>query len=72
MSTVVHSSLMKNVLSPDCSEYAGQPVGVVVAESRELAIQAAKLVQVVYKNEKPVVTGTPLNLSKNRAFFSPL
>ncbi len=38
------------------SEYAGQAIGLVVAETRDIAIAAAKLVKVTYNNFGPVVT----------------
>ena len=38
------------------SEYAGQQVGAIVAESRELAVEAAKLVKITYSNEGAVIT----------------
>lgn len=37
--------------------YAGQAVGLIVAESQEIALEAAKMVQITYKNqEKPILT----------------
>ena len=44
------------IFSTTRSEYAGQPVGVIVAETRELAIEAAKLVKITYANQGVVIT----------------
>ena len=52
--------MMKKVPEPlfctTRSEYSGQPVGVIVAETRELATEAAKLVKITYTNEGVVIT----------------
>ena len=44
------------IFSTTRSEYAGQPVGVIVAETRELATEAAKLVKITYANQGVVIT----------------
>ena len=36
-------------------EFAGQPVGLIVAESQEIAVEAAKLVKISYENEQAVI-----------------
>lgn len=38
------------------SEFAGQPVGLIVAIDRETAIKAAKLVELTYSNQGEVIT----------------
>lgn len=40
------------------SEYAGQAVGLIVAETREIAVEAAKKVEITYGNLGEVVTDT--------------
>lgn len=38
-------------------KYAGQPVGIIVAKTHDLAIKAAKMVKIGYTNEKkPLLT----------------
>ena len=37
------------------SQYAGQSIGLVVAETREIAIEAARMVEIMYGNEGTVV-----------------
>ena len=44
------------VFSSGRIEYAGQAIGLIVAESRELAIEAAKRVEITYANLGEVVT----------------
>ena len=56
----INDWMMKKVPEPlfstTRSEFAGQPVGVIVAETRELATEAAKLVKIAYANEGAVIT----------------
>lgn len=46
----------EEIFSTGRSEYAGQAVGLIVAETRDVAIEAAKKVKVSYGNFGPVVT----------------
>lgn len=43
------------VFSSGKIHYAGQAIGLIVAETQDLALRAAKLVKVTYKNHKPPV-----------------
>ena len=45
------------IFATDRSDYAGQPIGLVVAKDRQTALRAAKLVEVTYSGQvKPVLT----------------
>jgi len=43
---------LEEIFSSGKIHYAGQAVGLVVAETREIAIKAASLVEVSYKNKQ--------------------
>ena len=45
----------EEIFSSGRSHYAGQSLGLVLATSRQAALEAARLVKVVYGNEAPVV-----------------
>ena len=45
----------EEIFSSGRSHYAGQSLGLVLADTRETALAAARLVAVVYGNESPVV-----------------
>uniref|UniRef100_A0A4D5RAG3 Xanthine dehydrogenase n=1 Tax=Scolopendra viridis TaxID=118503 RepID=A0A4D5RAG3_SCOVI len=45
----------EELLTSSRIQYIGQPVGLIVAESRSVAMEAAKLVKLSYENEKPPV-----------------
>ena len=45
----------EEIFSSGRSNYAGQSLGLVLADTREKALEAARLVKVVYGNESPVV-----------------
>jgi xanthine dehydrogenase YagR molybdenum-binding subunit len=47
------------LLQDDLVRYANQPIGVVIAESLEIASEAARLVQIRYSEAKPEVTLQP-------------
>ena len=46
----------EEIFSSGKIHYAGQTIGLVLADTRELALEAVKLVKVTYKNKKPLVT----------------
>ena len=46
----------EEIFSSGKIHYAGQSIGLILADTRELALEAVKLVQVTYKNKKPIVT----------------
>lgn len=47
--------MVEEIFSSGRSNYAGQSLGLVLANTRETALAAARLVKVVYGNESPVV-----------------
>ena len=47
---------IEEVFSSGKIHYAGQSIGLILADTRELALEAVKLVKVTYKNKKPLVT----------------
>lgn len=51
------------IFSAGRSEYAGQAVGLIVAETREIAVQAAKAVVITYANKGEVVTDMEVAMS---------
>uniref|UniRef100_A0A0B7AD29 Aldehyde oxidase/xanthine dehydrogenase a/b hammerhead domain-containing protein n=1 Tax=Arion vulgaris TaxID=1028688 RepID=A0A0B7AD29_9EUPU len=56
------------LLSSGSVEYAGQPIGVIVAERENLALEAVKAVQVTYKDIKPVIVDV-LDAIQQKSFF---
>ena len=49
-------STPETVFCTSRSEYAGQAVGLIIAQSRDIAVEAAKLVLIYYSDEEEVVT----------------
>lgn len=46
----------EEIFSTGKIHYAGQSIGLILADTKELALEAVKLVKVTYKNKKPLVT----------------
>ena len=47
---------IEEIFSSGKIHYAGQSIGLILADTRELALEAVQLVKVTYKNKKPLVT----------------
>ena len=46
----------EEIFSSGKIHYAGQSIGLILADTKELALEAVQLVKVIYKNKKPLVT----------------